>query len=61
MRTRTQEFTVYLWLKSRSGTEIDMLIVKTETNTGRIGQVFGYIQVFLFSLYTLEWETFVSV
>lgn len=37
MRNRTQEFTGY-GLKSRSGQEIDMLFVKAEPNTRRIGQ-----------------------
>lgn len=40
-------------LKSRSGTENDMLFVKTETNTGPIGQVFYYIQVFEFLSFVL--------
>lgn len=48
MRTRTLElFTVY-GLKSRSGTKIDMLFVKTHTITGPIVQLFCYIQVTIF-------------
>lgn len=39
MNTRTLEFTMY-GLKLRNGPEIDMLFVKTETNTGPIGQFF---------------------
>lgn len=35
MRAITQEFIVY-GLKSRNGTDIDMLFVKKETNTGPI-------------------------
>lgn len=48
MRTRTLKFTVCL--RSRSGTEIDMLFVKTDPNTGPISQVFCYIQVIRFNL-----------
>lgn len=38
MRIATKEFTVYN-LKSRSGTENEMLFVKTETKPAPIGQL----------------------
>lgn len=43
MRTETLKLTVY-GLKPKVGTKIDMLFVKTETNTVRIGQFFCNIQ-----------------
>lgn len=46
MRTKTLKFTV-CDPKSRSGTEIDVLFVKRETNTCPIGQLFCYIQLIL--------------
>lgn len=53
MRTSSLELNVY-GLKSRSGTEIDMLFVKTETNPSPIGKVFCYIQVYLYKLFESE-------
>lgn len=43
MRTRIKELTVN-GLKTRSGMEIDMSFVKTETNTGHVGQLNCYWQ-----------------
>lgn len=42
MGTRTEEFTVY-GLKSRRGTEIEMLFVKTDTNAGSTSEFGCYI------------------
>lgn len=53
MRTRPYELTLY-GLNSRSGTKIDMLLLKTETNTGPIGQFFCYIQVILCVSYIMS-------
>lgn len=42
MGSRTEEFTVY-GLKSRRGTEIEMLFVKTDTNAGSTSEFGCYI------------------
>lgn len=49
MRSRTEEFTMY-GLKSRTETNIDIVFVKTETNTGPIDQFNCYLQQILWHL-----------
>lgn len=46
MKSRMQEFTAY-GLKSRNGIKIDMLFVKTKTNTDPIGKFNCNVQLAL--------------